>query len=472
MLFRRIYNDRLAQAAYLVACQHSKEAIIIDPLRDPQPYLAAAQQEGVRITQVAETHIHADFLSGAATLAEAADADLLLSGEGSGVAGYDPSAFPRARWLRDGERIDLGQIRLEVLHTPGHTPEHVAFLVSDLATTEAPLGLLSGDFLFVGDVGRPDLLERAAGLAGTMRAAAHELYTSLRRLDELPDYVQLWPGHGAGSACGKALGALPQSTLGYERLTNWALRPTSETDFVARVLEGQPEPPAYFARMKQINATGAPPLTPRTLRNEVDLRADLKHQRVLAVDVRPAAAFAEGHLAGALNVPLGKSFLTWAGSVIPVDWDVVLVASPATRDSAADAARELPLIGLDRVLGVLAPENIADLGPAVVTLGAVPAAALGPAVPDDRVVLDVRNRSEWNEGHIPGAVHIPLAELVARVHELRSHVGRPIAVHCQGGSRSAVAASVLQAEGFADVSNVEGGYSAWARAGNRPARGP
>jgi hydroxyacylglutathione hydrolase len=150
----------------------------------------------------------------------------------------------------------------------------------------------------------------------------------------------------------------------------------------------------------------------------------------------------------------------------------LLEAAAAPRASAPDAARELPLIGLDRVLGVLAPENIADLGPAVVTLGAVPAAALGPAVPDDRVVLDVRNRSEWNEGHIPGAVHIPLAELVARVHELRSHVGRPIAVHCQGGSRSAVAASVLQAEGFADVSNVEGGYSAWARAGNRPARGP
>ena len=472
MLFRRIYNDRLSQAAYLVACQRSKAAIIVDPLRDPEPCLAAARQEGVRITMVAETHIHADFLSGAAGLAEAAGAELLLSGEGNGVAGYDRAAFPRARWLRDGDRLELGQIRLDVLHTPGHTPEHVAFLVTDLATTDSPLGLLSGDFLFVGDVGRPDLLERAAGLAGTMQAAAHELYTSLRRLDALPDHVQLWPGHGAGSACGKALGALPQSTLGYERLSNWALLPASEADFVGRVLEGQPEPPAYFARMKHINAAGAPALPTRAPYDERELRAALEQPRVLAVDVRAATAFAAGHLSGAINVPLGKSFLTWAGSVIPTDWDVVLIAAPDARHAAESAARELSLIGLDRVLGVLAPDDIAELGTSLVTLGAVPAAAIGPAAADDRVVLDVRNRSEWNEGHIPGAVHIPLAELVARVHELRTHVGRPIAVHCQGGSRSAVAASVLQAEGFTDVSNVEGGYAAWARAGNRPATGP
>lgn len=469
MLFRRIYNDRLAQAAYLVACQHSREAIIIDPLRDPEPYLAAAGQEGLRITMVAETHIHADFVSGASALAEAAGAELLLSAEGSGVAGYDHGALAGARWLRDGDRLELGDVRLDVLHTPGHTPEHVAFLVADLATTDSPIGLVSGDFLFVGDVGRPDLLERAAGLAGTMTEAAHQLYASLRRLDALPDYVQLWPGHGAGSACGKALGALPQSTLGYERLTNWALRPMTEGEFVSRVLEGQPEPPAYFARMKHINAVGAPALPPRVQRDEPELR-DVLQQRVLVVDVRPAAAFAQGHLAGAINVPLGKSFLTWAGSVVPTDWDVVLVATPDMRGAAEAAARELALIGIDRVLGVLAPANVADLGRRVVTLGAMPAASLGRAAPDDRLVLDVRNRSEWKEGHIPGAVNIPLAELVARVHELRAHVGRPIAVHCQGGSRSAVAASVIQAEGF-DVSNVEGGYSAWVRAGNRPATG-
>ena len=214
MLFRRIYNDRLAQAAYLVASQGTKQAIVIDPLRDPEPYLAAARQEGVRISHVAETHIHADFVSGAAALAASAGAELLLSGEGSGIADYDRSAFPDARWLQDGDRLELGDLRLDVLHTPGHTPEHVSFLVTDFATADSPVGLLSGDFLFVGDVGRPDLLERAAGVAGSMTDAARQLHASLRRLDALPDYVQLWPGHGAGSACGKALGALPQSTLG------------------------------------------------------------------------------------------------------------------------------------------------------------------------------------------------------------------------------------------------------------------
>lgn len=471
MLFRRIYNDRLAQAAYLIACQRSKEAIIVDPLRDPEPYLDAARQEGVRITKVTETHIHADFVSGAAVLAAAAGAELLLSGEGAGPAAYDRAAFPTARWLLDGDRIELGAVRLDVVHTPGHTPEHLSFLVTDLATAGSPLGLLSGDFLFVGDVGRPDLLERAAGIAGSMRSAAHELYSSLRRLDAVPDYVQLWPGHGAGSACGKALGALPQSTLGYERITNWALRQQDESAFVAHVLEGQPEPPAYFARMKHVNAVGVPPMPARSAMSDAEL-LDALQQRTLVVDVRAATSFAAGHLVGSINVPLGKSFLTWAGSVLPTDWDLLLLATPDAREAAASAARELSLIGLDRVIGVLAPEHIADLGLKVVALGGMPAAMIGGSAGSDRVVLDVRNRSEWNEGHIPGAVNIPLAELVARVHELRAHAGRPIAVHCQGGSRSAVAASVLQANGFADVSNVQGGFSAWARAGNRPDTGP
>src|SRR6476620_1263350 len=257
MLFRRLYNDRLAQAAYLIACQRSGQAIVIDPLNDPEPYLAAARQEGVRITMVAETHLHADFVSGAVALAKEAGAELLLSGAGSGTAGYDRSAFPRARWLRDGDQIDLGDVRLRTLHVPGHTPEHIVFLVTDRAAADSPIGLVSGDFLCVGDVGRPDLLERAVGVSGSMTGAARDLHASLQRLASLPDHLQIWPGHGAGSACGKALGAVPQSTLGYERITNWALQPQSEMAFVSHVLEGQPDPPAYFARMKRINATGA-----------------------------------------------------------------------------------------------------------------------------------------------------------------------------------------------------------------------
>ena len=339
MLFRRIYNDRLAQTAYLIACQRSREALVIDPLRDPEPYLTAARQEGVRITMVTETHIHADFVSGAAALALAAGAQLLLSGEGSGVAGYDRSAFATTRWLGDGDRIELGDVTFDVMHTPGHTPEHLSYLVTDRATTDSPLGLLSGDFLFVGDVGRPDLLERAAGVADSMQEAARQLHSSLRKLEALPDYVQLWPGHGAGSACGKSLGALPQSTLGYERVANWALQPQSEADFIARVLEGQPEPPAYFARMKHVNSAGELPLLVPEPSSDAALRDAVKNG-ALVVDVRPAATFAAGHRVGSINVPLGKSFLTWAGSVLPTDWDLVLITNPDARHPAERAARD------------------------------------------------------------------------------------------------------------------------------------
>ena len=468
MLFRRLHHDRLAQYGYLIACQATKEAIVVDPLRDPAPYLDVARKEGVRITLVTETHVHADFVSGAAALAQAAGAELLLSGEGAGPAAYDKGSFPRARWLRDGDRITLGRVRLDVWHVPGHTPEHVAFVVTDTAVSDAPMGLLSGDFLFVGDVGRPDLLERAAGLRGTMETSARQLLASLQRLASLPDHLQIWPGHGAGSACGKSLGAVPQSTLGYERLTNWALQPDAARDFVSHVLEGQPDPPPYFARMKRLNARGAPPLPPLPPVTDGALR-EQGASGALVVDLRPAKEFAAGHLTGAINLPYGSSFLAWSGSVIPPDRDVVLSAPMAMRAAAEAAARELALIGIDRVrvVHLMAQGSYGEAGWSE-TLSSIPAAAL--ATPTSGVtVVDVRNRNEWDEGHIPGARLIPLPELVARIDELRD--AGPIAVHCQGGSRSAVAVSVLSAAGVRDVSNVEGGFSAWMRAGNTPVSG-
>lgn len=469
MLLRRLYQDRLAQAGYLIACQATKEAIVVDPLRDPGPYLEAAWQEGVTITAVTETHVHADFLSGAPALATAAGATLMLSGEGEGPASYRRSSFPDARWLQHGDRLRFGKVVLDVVHVPGHTPEHIAFLVTDTAADDAPMGMLSGDFLFVGDVGRPDLLERAAGMQGTMDASARLLSASLRRLRDLPDYLQIWPGHGAGSACGKALGAVPQSTLGYERRTNWALADMPEELFVRRALEGQAEPPPYFARMKALNAIGAPAPTPARASSPDALLGALR-DGALAVDVRPAEAFAAGFLPGSLNVPLGNSFLGWAGSVIPADRDLVLVATPALRAPAERAARELQLIGIDRVLGVLAPGQLATpSGVPLDTLPSMPAIAMEDHSRRGVTMLDVRTRSEWNEGHLPGARLIPLPQLASRLDELRG-LG-PIAVHCQGGSRSAVAASLLRAAGFDDVTNVEGGYSAWLRAGNAPVFG-
>jgi hydroxyacylglutathione hydrolase len=467
MLLRRLYNDRLAQAGYLVACQATKEAIVVDPLRDPAPYLEAAKQDGVTITAVTETHVHADFLSGAPALAAAAGATLLLSGEGQGPAGYRRASFPAARWLHDGDSLRFGNVVLDVMHVPGHTPEHLAFLVTDTAADDRPMGMLSGDFLFVGDVGRPDLLERAAGVRGTMEASARQLFTSLRRLARLPDYLQIWPGHGAGSACGKALGAVPQSTLGYERRTNWALADMAEEEFVRRALEGQPEPPPYFARMKALNAVGASAPTVSQPASP-DALVETLRSGALAVDVRPAEEFAAGFLPGSVNVPLGNSFLGWAGSVLPPDRDVVVVATPGLRAAAGQAVRELRLIGIDRVLGVLAPERLTTHdGAPLATMPSIPAIALEDEARRGVTVLDVRNRSEWNEGHLPGARLIPLPELASRLDELRGL--ESIAVHCQGGSRSAVAASLLRAAGFEDVMNVEGGYSAWLQAGNEPA---
>ena len=464
MLLRRLYHDQLAQASYIVACQRTKEAVVVDPLRDPAPYLEAAKADGFRITYVTETHVHADFLSGAAALATAASAELLLSGEGGGPAAYRRDAFPAARWLGAGDEIRVGAVRLDVLHVPGHTPEHIAFLVTDEATSDAPVGLLSGDFIFVGDVGRPDLLERAVGVQGTMEKSARDLHASLARTRDLPDFLQLWPGHGAGSACGKALGALPQSTLGYERHASWAFAPQEVDQFVATVLAGQPEPPAYFARMKQSNASGVPPLATPSSRSAAEL-AEAVHRGALVVDMRPATNFATGHLAGAVNVPNGKSFLGWAGAVLPPDRDLVLLVADSEGHAAQHGARDLALIGFDRVLGVL---TTAEAGPLSATLPSVAAASLGAHAPASATLVDVRDASEWRDGHVPGARHIPLSQLAARMEELRD--AGPLLVHCQGGSRSAVAASLLQANGFADVANVAGGFAAWERAGHTPER--
>ncbi len=243
MLLRRFYDAKLAQASYLVGCQATGEALVVDPNRDANQYIAAAASEGVRITHVTETHIHADFVSGSRELAARTAARLHLSAEGGPEWQYAFMSEAGAVPLRDGSRLDVGRVRVDVLHTPGHTPEHLSFMITDTAATDRPMGVFTGDFIFVGDVGRPDLLEKAAGAAGTMEAHARRLYASLQRFRQLPAWLQLWPGHGAGSACGKALGAVPQTTLGYESVVNWGLAAASEEEFVRGVLDGQPEPP-------------------------------------------------------------------------------------------------------------------------------------------------------------------------------------------------------------------------------------
>lgn len=469
MLFRHRYHDGLAQASYLIGCQAAGEAVVVDPNREVQQYLDLAAAEGLRIVAVTETHVHADFVSGARELARAAGARLYLSGEGPTPA-YDYAVREGATLIRDGDTITVGGVRLDVVHTPGHTPEHVCFVVTDTATSPEPMGMLTGDFLFVGDVGRPDLLERAVGVAGSADSGARDLHRSLGRLARWPDFLQVWPGHGAGSACGRSLGAVPQSTLGYERRVNWALaRPLDEDAFVRAVLEGQPEPPRYFAEMKRMNREGPPILggfrTPRPLAAR-DLPA-LLDGGSLVVDLRPAADYAAGHVPGTLSITLNRSFATWAGSLLPYDRDVYLLAGADPARELAQAVHEMAMIGLDRVAGSFGPDALdgwrADSRPVGTVEQLAPADLAAAMAGDAPTVLDVRNRSEWAGGHVPGARHIPLPELPQRLDEIPRD--RPLVVGCQAGGRSFIATTLLRRAGFGPVANLAGGYAAWSAAG-------
>ncbi len=443
MYFQRFFEPKLASATYLVGCQKSGEAIVIDANRDIDQYVDAAAAVGLTIAYTTETHIHADFVSGTRALAARTGAQVLLP-------------------LADGERIMLGNVRLDVVHTPGHTPEHVIFIVTD-AGASRPWGVLTGDFVFVGDVGRPDLLERAVKVQGTAESSARDLFASLQRFRELPADLQIWPGHGAGSACGKALGAMPSTTLGYELATNWALKVSDEATFVREVLKGQPEPPRYFAIMKRVNRVGAdrestvarPPRMPdAALGPLLDANATI-------VDLRRADAFAAAHVPGTINIPLTRSFPTWAGSVLAYDADVYLIGDD--ERATIEATHDLSLIGLDRVAGRWTRQVIdrwREAGGAIGTVAQVDARTLADAQRTGTVaVLDVRDESEWDEGHLAEAIHLPLATLASRLGDIPR--GRPIVVHCQAGSRSAIAASLLTASGIPDVRNLTGGIAAW-----------
>lgn len=463
MLLERLYDETLAQASYLIGCEETGTAIVVDPGRHVAPYIELAERRKMRIAFVTETHIHADFVSGARDLARAAGASLLLSAEGGTDWQYRFAASDGARLIRDGDRIDVGRVRLDVMHTPGHTPEHICFLVTDTATSDRPIGLLSGDFIFVGDVGRPDLLERAAHIEGTMEALARRLFRSIQATRSLPDYLQIWPGHGAGSACGKALGALPSTTLGFERLANWAFQIEDEDRFVREVTAGQPEPPRYFARMKAINRDG-PPAAPSAPLPELsfhDVRAALSAGTPV-IDVRATRDFAAGHIPRTLNLPVGTSFATWAGSLLPYDRPVTILADDTARVDRARLA--LLSIGLDRIAGwagsAVREEWATSVAP-LQTVEQVDVKAL--AAGTGRRIVDVRGQSEWDHGHLPGAEHRFLGDLL----ELTKDIPRdtPLALHCQGGTRSAIAASLLQANGFTNVANVPGGFDAWEKAG-------
>jgi len=467
MFFRRLYDEQLAQASYLLGCQATCQALVVDPNRRVDAYLSAAQAEGLRITHVTETHIHADFVSGARELTQRAGARLLLSDAGGDDWRYRYAAEAGAELLTDGASFCVGRLAFTVLHTPGHTPEHLALLVTDTAAATEPMGALTGDFVFVGDVGRPDLLERAAHLAGTMERSARDLYRSLQRLERLPDFLQIWPGHGAGSACGKALGAVPQSTLGYERRFNWAFGVRDEDEFVRAVLAGQPEPPRYFAEMKRINRDG--PRMLRAFRRPPLLSAERLAAALAGgatvVDTRPSREFGVGAVPGSINLPAGRAFTSWAGSLLPYDRDFCLVADEGP--ALDDLVRGLAGIGLDRVAGYAGTDVVAHWPAAGGPLQIIPGIAtreLAAGIAASHVaVLDVRNPSEWTAGHLPDAANIPLVALADRLDELPR--GRAIVVYCQSGARAAIAASLLAARGVPNVRLYGGGYAEWSAAG-------
>lgn len=476
MFFRRFYDDQLAQASYLLGCQATGEALVVDPNRRVEPYLEAAEAEGLRVTHVTETHIHADFVSGARELARRAGARLLLSDAGGRDWRYRYAADDGAELLHDRSTFCVGRLALQVLHTPGHTPEHLTFLVTDTAAATEPMGAITGDFIFVGDVGRPDLLERAAHVAGTMEAGARQLFRSLRRFESLPDFLQIWPGHGAGSACGKALGAVPQSTLGYERRFNWAFGVHDEDEFVRVVLAGQPDPPRYFAEMKRINRDGPPVLGSfrRPPRLSTEQLAAALAGGMTVVDTRPAREFVVSAVPGTINIPANRAFTTWAGWLLPYDRDFILFAEEPPGHGVDELARGLAGIGLDRVAGYVGPEVLAQWQAVSGTLQTIPAIGMGElaeAVTEGSVlVVDVRGRSEWAAGHLPQAANIPLGELPGRLGELPR--GRPIVVQCQSGARAAIAASLLAANGVPDVRLYGGGYAEWSAAGRSTEKPP
>ena len=464
MLLERFYDEGLAQASYLVGCTAAGEALVVDPNRDVEQYVRAAWIRGLSVSHVAETHIHADFVSGSRELAERTNALLYLSGEGGDEWEYAFSAGAGTVRLRHGDTLTVGQIRLEVAHTPGHTPEHLCFLVTDTAAASKPMGLFTGDCVFVGDVGRPDLLERAAKITGTMRHSARQLYASLQWFAEQPDYLQVWPGHGAGSACGRSLGAVPQSTVGYERLFNWALQEMSEQQFVDAVLAGQSEPPKYFAHMKRINREG--PMMLDGFGRPAQLPTSDLDQLIAdgatVVDCRAAGDYALGHVPGTINIPVDRSFATWAGWLVPYTEDFYLIIEE--REDVLDRAlRELVLIGLDRAGGYFLVDTIDGWTATGRPLEAIPqvtaAHVAASLASGDVSVGDVRGKAEWEAEHLPGVRNIPLGYLEDHIAELQ---GLPeVVVQCESGARSSVAAGVLRAKGISGVANFVGGLAEW-----------
>jgi hydroxyacylglutathione hydrolase len=440
----------LAQYSYVLSSEG--EAVVIDPMRDFDRYTEYAAEEGLAIKYVTETHIHADFASGAVALAEAAGAELALSG-------YDQDPYRYSmehRALRDSDGLKIGKMRLVALHTPGHTPEHLSFVLFDEERNAAqPLALFSGDFLFVGSLGRPDLLGEEA-----KQELAHDLYRSLHeRIASLPDGVQIYPGHGAGSLCGSGMSERAESTLGYERLSQ-PLFKLEEEAFVREILASVPPMPSYYPRMKELNSRGASsvanlpgkaPLTPARI------SALLADESVTVIDLRRPEAFGGAHIRGAVNIGSGQNLSLWAGWILDPEQRFILVNDKGDDEGSR---RSLARVGLEQIEGFAQKGMSAwvDAGMEFTRTAQLSTKEVVERSRDSQV-LDVRSHKEWTGGHIKDALHIPLGELTERLKEL--HKESDIIAVCGSGYRSSIAASLLQANGFTRISSMDGGMTAW-----------
>jgi glyoxylase-like metal-dependent hydrolase (beta-lactamase superfamily II)/rhodanese-related sulfurtransferase len=458
MFFKQYYLGCLSHASYLIGDTTTGRAAVVDPQRDVSQYLEDAAAEGLSITHVIETHFHADFLSGHLELASQTGAEVVFGKAAEGRTDFAITA------VADGERISLGDVQLEILETPGHTPESICIVVRETADQNPPYAVLTGDTLFIGDVGRPDLL---AAVGFTANELAEQLYHSLHdKLLALPDETKVFPAHGAGSACGKNLSTETVSTIGEQRSGNYALAPMSKDDFVEAVTQGQAAAPMYFlfaaTKNRQAHDTldeGAP--VPALTLDEV---LDAQAGGAAVIDTRDAADFAGAHLKGAINVGLGGRFAEYSGEVVPAGTPIVLVTDP---DQEQEARVRLARIGFDSTLGYLKEPLAAFVSrPDVVERGSrlsvqelLDRQARLPALQ----LVDVRGPGEVTEGMIPGAVNIELASLTRRLGELDPKL--PTVVYCAGGYRSSIAASALRANGFEDVSDLLGGFGAWQTAG-------
>ena len=454
MFFQQVYDKSLAQASFLIGCQAKGEAIVIDAQRDMDVYLKIAAQNNLKITHITETHIHADFLAGSRELAAVTGAQLYLSDEGGPDWQYQ---FDHVG-LKHGDKIKVGNLTLEVLHTPGHTPESISFLLTDHPATSEPVMIFTGDFVFVGDIGRPDLLEKAAGLIGTQEKGAKQMYKSIQRFAALPTFVQVWPGHGAGSACGKALGAVPSSTVGYEKIRNWAFQyQNDEKGFVDYLLAGQPEPPKYFAIMKHLNKVNRPLMVEIPQHQELSAAQFLQayNDGIRIIDTRNKAEFAKGFIPGSINIQHNNSLSTWAGWVLNYQEQFIIVANATEME---EITRKLMRIGLDNIYGFVS--DVATLSIELQTADVIDLETFKTYLgKDDVQIVDVRGLSEYNDGHIEGAAHVFVGSLQDNLDKISRD--KQVVIHCQSGDRSAIAYSLLRRNGFDTIKNYSGGMKEW-----------